>query len=130
MKILIPLFLLLFCISCEEEEGETSAKIEFKTGANYTSENKTVEKGASITVGIIADKAENNFKKYNVSVSYDGALTTVTVSNFTISSDENIHYEKDVTIVVRNQSGIEKYYFTIADTDGNLIQKAITLEVR
>jgi hypothetical protein len=129
MKILIPLFLLLFCVGCEEEEGETSAKIEFKSGVNYTSQDGTVAKGSQITVGIVADKAENNFKKYNVSVAYDGALTTVTVMNFIITSDENIHYEKDITFSVRNQSGNEKYYFTIADTDGNLIQKAISLSV-
>jgi hypothetical protein len=128
MKILIPLFLFLFFVGCEDEV-EIPAKIELKTGLGFTYQDETVTKGSLITVGVVADKAENDLKKYNVSVSYDGALTTVTVSDFAISPIENTHYEKDVTFSVRSHSGTEKYYFTIADTDGNLIQKAITLTV-
>ena len=129
MKRFIPLLLfLLFCVSCENEQ-EPEASIEFKTGTGYTYQDATISKGSSITVGIIADKAENNLKAYNVSVSYDGASTTITVQDFTISSDENTHYDKDVTFTVRNQVGTEKYYFTIIDVDGNLVQKMLTFTV-
>ncbi len=129
MKNWIPLLLfLLFCISCEDEQ-EIAASIEFKTGIGYTSQDATIPKGSSITVGIVANKAENNLKKYNVSVSYDRALTTITVQNFTISSDENTHYDKDVNFIVRNQTGTEKYYFTILDVDGNIVQKMLTFTI-
>jgi hypothetical protein len=121
-------FFLLLSTSCENEQ-ETAATIEFKTGIGYVSQDATFSRGSSLTVGIIADKAENNLKKYNVSVSYDGASTTITVQNFTISSDENTHYEKDVTFTVRNQTGTEKYYFTILDVDGNIIQKMLTFTI-
>jgi hypothetical protein len=129
MKNWIPLLLvLLFCISCENEQ-ESSASIEFKTGIGYTSQDATISKGSSITVGILADKTENNLKAYNVSVSYDGALNTITIQNFTISSDENTPYDKDVNFTVRNQTGKEKYYFTVIDVDGNLVQKMLTFTV-
>ena len=129
MKSWISLLLfLLFCISCENEQ-EPSASIEFKTGTGYTYQDATISRGSSITVGIVADKTENNLKTYNVSVSYDGALNTITVQNFTISSDENTHYDKDVNFTVRNQAGTEKYYFTIVDVDGNLVQKMLTFTI-
>lgn len=122
------LFFLLLCISCENEP-ETVATIEFKTCIGYISQDTTISKGSSLTVGIVADKTENNLKAYNVSVSYDGASTTITVQNFTISSDENAHYDKDVNFTVRNQTGTEKYYFTIVDVDGNLVQKMLTFTI-
>jgi hypothetical protein len=129
MKSWISLLLfLLFCISCENEQ-EPSASIEFKTGTGYTYQDATISRGSSITVGIVADKTENNLKTYNVSVSYDGALNTITVQNFTISSDENTHSDKDVNFTVRNHTGTEKYYFTIVDVDGNLVQKMLTFTI-
>ena len=115
-------------MSCENEQ-EPAASIEFKTGIVYTSKDAILSRGSSITVGIVAAKAENNLKAYNVSVSYEGASNTITVKNFTISSDENAHYDKDVNFTVRNQTGIEKYYFTIVDTDGNIVQKTLTFTI-
>jgi len=123
----IVFFLFLF-ISCEREQ-EPLPSIELKTGAGYTSQDVAVSKGSSLTVGILATKAENNLKTYNVSVSYDGASSTITVQNFTIPLDENTLYDKDVTFTVRNQTGTEKYYFTVVDTDGNIVQKTLTLSV-
>ena len=123
----IVFFLFLF-ISCEREQ-EPLPTLELKTGAGYTSQNATISKGSTLTVGILATKAENNLKTYNVSVSYDGASSTITVQSFTIPLDQNTLYNKDVTFTVRNQTGTEKYYFTIVDVDGNLIQKMLTFTI-
>jgi hypothetical protein len=123
----IVFFLFLF-ISCEREQ-EPLPTLELKTGAGYTSQNTTISKGSTLTVGILATKAENNLKTYNVSVSYDGASSTITVQSFTIPLDQNTLYNKDVTFTVRNQTGTEKYYFTIVDVDGNLIQKMLTFTI-
>jgi hypothetical protein len=129
MKNWIPLLLLLlFCFSCENEQ-EPAASIEFKTGIGYTSQDAIISKKSSLIVGIVVDKAENNLKAYNVSVSYDGAFNTNTIQNFTISSDENTHYDKDITFTVRDQTGLEKYYFTIVDVDGNIVQKMLTFTI-
>jgi hypothetical protein len=48
---------------------------------------------------------------------------------FTIPSDENSYYDKDVNFSVRNQAGAEKYYLTIIDLDGNIIQKSLLFTV-
>lgn len=127
-NILIVLLLVIY-IGCEKED-ETAATIEFKTGIGYTSQDTAVAKGSSLIVGIIATKAEDNLKSYNVSVSYDGASNTITVQNFAISSDENTLYDKDVNFMVRNQAGTEKYYFTVVDVDGNIVQKMLTFTIK
>jgi hypothetical protein len=108
---------------------EPAASLEFKTGIGYVSQDSSIRGGSSVKVGIVADKAENNLKTFNVSVSYDGSFTTKTVWNFTIPSDKNAHYDKDVNFTVRNQTGTEKYYFTIVDADENVIQKILTFSV-
>jgi hypothetical protein len=120
---------MVICIGCEDED-EPAATMEFKTGIGYTSKDTAVAKGSSLMVGVIATKAENNLKTYNVSVSFDGASNTITVQNFTISSDENTLYDKDVNFVVRNQTGTEKYYFTIVDVDGNIVQRMLTFTIK
>jgi hypothetical protein len=71
-------------------------------------------------------KQNLNFKLFS---NTDGAFATTTIQNFTIPPDENTYYDKDVNFAVRNQSGTEKYYFTIVDVDGNIIQKSLTFTV-
>jgi hypothetical protein len=125
----VIVFFLFLLISCEREQ-EPLPTLELKTIFGYTSQDAVISKGSSLTVGILATKAENNLKTYNVSVSYDGASSTITIQNFTIPLDENTLYDKDVTFTVRNQTGTEKYYFTVVDTDGNIVQKALTFTVK
>ncbi|HEX7494710.1 MAG TPA: hypothetical protein VF346_10855 [Bacteroidales bacterium] len=57
-NILMVLFIVI-CIGCEDEE-EPAATIEFKTGIGYTSQDAAIAKGSSLTVGVIATKAENS----------------------------------------------------------------------
>ena len=125
---LVLIFLLFLSISCEREQ-EKLPTLELKTGSGYTSDDAVISKGSSLTVGIIATKEENNLKAYNISVSFDGAHTTNTIQDYTIPSDQNTHYDKDVSFTVRNQMGTEKYYFTILDVDGNIVQKMLTFAV-
>ena len=129
-RILPPVivFFLFLSMNCEREQEPLPA-IELKTSAGYTSQDAVIYKGSPLTVGILATKAENNLKTYNVSASYDGASSTITIQNFTIPPDENALYDKDITFTVRNQTGKEKYYFTVVDTDGNLVQKVLIFTV-
>ena len=125
-KVLISVIILF--IGCDKEP-EIPPTLELKTGTVYTSLDATVAKDSTLTVGIIATKTEDDLKSYNVSVSYDGATSTSTIENFTISSAEKALYNKDVTFTVRNQTGIEKYFFTITDVDGNIVQKILIFTV-
>ena len=132
MKKLITFFTVITMfsavISCEKD-AEIPPTMTLKTGENYTSEDATLPKGSSVTVGVVVEKTEDDLKTYNVSVAYDNATTTSTVENYSISGTEKSHYEKDVTLTLRNQAGIETYYFTITDTDGNIVKKSLTFTV-
>lgn len=126
-------FFILFCpvflnSSCDKE-AEIPPTIEFKTGGGYTSSDAMVSPDSVLIVGIIAQKTEDDLNSYNVSVSYDGALTTNTIQDYTISESDRSHYEKDVTIPVRSTSGTEKYYFTITDSDRNIAQLTLVITV-
>ncbi len=125
-KVLFSVLILFF--GCDKEP-EIPPTLELKMGTVYTSQDATVAKDTTLTVGIIATKTEDDLKTYNVSVSYDGAASTSTIENFTISPGEKALYNKDVTFTVRDQAGTEKYYFTITDVDGNIVQKTLTFTV-
>ena len=130
-KFLSIAFLLILSLlsSCELFDPHKPPTVTFKTEAGYTSADATVSKGESIKVGIIANKEEDDMKTYNISYSFDGSATTTTKDNFTLTGTEQQHYEKDYEFTVRNQSGIEKWYFTITDRDGNIAKLNITLTV-
>jgi hypothetical protein len=115
--------------SCKKD-AHISPNISFKAGGVYTSADETVETGVGITVGITADKVEDDMRTYNVSYSYDNATTTTTVQNFSLTGSEQQHYDKDVIFTTRDQAGTEKYFFTITDKDGNIAQKELTLTVQ
>jgi hypothetical protein len=117
---------LIFMMACDPH---TPPAIEFKTGVNYTSKDTTVAKGTSILVGIKATKREDAMKRYNISYSYDGSSTTNTKESFTLSGSEEVSYEKDYTFNVRNQAGIENWYFVITDKDGNIAKLQLKLTV-
>jgi hypothetical protein len=119
---------LILFIGCDKEP-EIPPTLELKTGTEYTSQDATISKNSTLKVGIIATKTEDDLKTYNVSVSYDGASSTSTIENFTLSSGEKALYNKDVTFTVRDQTGTEKYFFTITDVDGNIVQKILTFTV-
>lgn len=124
----MALAIMLMNQSCELFDPHNPPKIQFKTGVDYTAEDLTVDPGAAITVGIIADKVEDDMKVYNISYAYDGASATTTKDSFNLTGSEQKHYEKDYTFNVRNESGkTETWYFTITDRDGNIAQLTLTL---
>jgi hypothetical protein len=125
---LMPVVFLAITISCDKEP-EIPPTLELKTGLGYTSEDATIARDSTLTVGIICTKTEDDLKLYNISVAYDGAATTTSIQNYTIPAAEKSLYEKDVTFTVRDQAGTEKYYFTITDVDGNIVQKILAFTV-
>lgn len=116
--------------ACEKDEGKLPA-IEFKTGGSYVSADMNVAKGATVTVGIHAEKTENKdvLKTFNVSVSLDGGGNT-SIQNTALSGSDGDHYETDVPLTVRNQAGTEKYTFTVTNRDGLTNQVSLTLTVQ
>jgi hypothetical protein len=135
MKINSLKFILFFFVvaimfsSCEVFDEHKPPKVEFKTGAGYTSADATVAQGTTIKVGIIGKKVEDDMKTYNISYAYDGATSTTTKETFSLSGNEQQNYDKDYEFTTRNQAGTEKWYFTITDRDGNIAKLSFTLTV-
>lgn len=119
-----------FVLSSCEKDAHIPPDVTLKSGTGYVSTDSTVSKSQSITVGITAVKVEDDMIKYNVSYAYDGATSTTTYQDFSLSGSEKQNYAKDVTFTTRNQTGTEKWVFTITDKDGNIAQKVITLTVQ
>lgn len=115
----------LFFTSCEKDEGAIP-NISFKTGGNYVSANDTVNVGDTILVGINASKAEKKdpLKSFDVTRSYDGGAGTSIMSQ-ELSGGDGDNFSKDVTLIMRNTAGTEKYTFTVINKDG--LKNSVTL---
>src|SRR5215203_2896060 len=112
----------VFVISSCEKDKHIPPDVSLKTGVAYISADAYVPGDTTITVGFVADKTEDELKTFNVSYAYDDATTTTTAETFTLSGDEEEHYEKDYTITTRDVAGKERWIFTITDRDGNIAQ--------
>ena len=123
---IIILSIMVLVSSCDPHKPP---RLVFKTDAGYTSSDASVAKGSTVRVGIIADKVEDDMKRYNISYAFDGATTTTTKESFNLAGSEENHYEKDYEFQVRNQSGTETWYFVITDKDGNIAKLSLTLTV-
>lgn len=129
--LLIATAMITVMASCKKDEDQrTPPDVEFKTDAGYISADATVGQGASVLVGIIATKTEDELKTFNVSHAYDGATSTTTDTTITLTSAQEESYSADYTILTRNQDGTEKWSFTITDRDGNSTSKSITLTIQ
>ncbi|MEP6595043.1 MAG: hypothetical protein ABJA71_03810 [Ginsengibacter sp.] len=115
--------------SCEKDKG-ILPEISFKTGAGYTSADATVAKTMAFLVGVNAAKTEDKdvLKTFNASVSYDGGVSS-TVYSETLTATQGDNYNHDLNLTTRNQSGTEKYIFTVTNRDGliNTISLNITV---
>lgn len=132
-KIITPALLSLFIFginSCEKDKG-LLPNIAFKTGATYTSANTTIAKNTAFTVGIDASKSEGKdvLKTFNASVSYDGSATTTSFYNEILTSAQGDSYTKDLALTTRNQSGTEKWIFTVTNRDGLVNSVTLTVTV-
>jgi hypothetical protein len=116
-----------FFASCKKDEGKLP-DISFKTGAQYTAKNDTMQVGDTILVGINAAKTEKN----DVLISFDGSVSVNNgpVASFVseqLSGSNGDNYTKDMTIVTGKTAGTEKYIFTIVNKDGLRNQVSFTL---
>ncbi|MFN8286499.1 MAG: hypothetical protein U0V74_07095 [Chitinophagales bacterium] len=116
--------------SCEKDEGKLPA-ISFKTGAGYTSADKTVNSGDTVVVGINANKTEGEdiLKTLNISKSVDNGAST-TVQNITIPSAQEDIYSGDFNLIAGAAGHTEKYSFTVSNRDGLTNTVSFTLTVQ
>lgn len=133
IKIIFSLIIvtaLLICCKKKKTDAHVPPNVVFKTGGIYTSGDKTLNKKDTITVGITATKTEDDLKSYNVSYYYDATTTSTTLYNYVLTAGEATSYSNDIKIIARNQTGTEKWVFSVVDRDGNITQKTIVLTVQ
>jgi hypothetical protein len=130
LKTILTALSFAFVVSSCGKDKHIPPNVSLKTGSGYTAADATVAKDSTITIGFVAEKTEDELRTFNVSYAYDGAATTTTKETFTLSGDEEEHYEKIYTFVTRATAGTEKWVFTITDRDGNIAQKQIVLTVQ
>jgi hypothetical protein len=117
--------------SCKKKtDAHVPPSVSFKTGGNYTSGDKTINKNDSVLVGISATKTEDDLRSYNISAAYDGATGTTTKYQYYLGTSEYNSFSKDYWVKARNQTGSERWVFSIQDKDGNITQKSLTLTVQ
>jgi hypothetical protein len=115
--------------SCEKDKG-ILPDISFKAGAGYTSTDASIAKNTNFLVGINAARTEDKdvLKTFNASVSFDGGSST-TIYNEVLTTAQGDNYTYDLNLTTRNQSGTEKYSFTITNRDGLINTITITITV-
>lgn len=122
---------MLSLASCEKDEGKLPA-ISFVTGGSNISEDKTLDKGASFTIGIKAEKTEKEdvLKQFNITRAINGGTGT-SVFTKSLSGSEGDLYTYNYTGTMDTSSGQKnKYTFTITNRDGLVNQVSVTLTVR
>ena len=129
ITLLLALAAVTFSLTSCEKDAHTPPDLVFITTAGYTSADATVGVSDTLLVGITATKTEDELKTYNVSYAYDGATTTTTAYNYTLTTSEEDSYSKDYQVITRSTAGTEKWVFTITDRDGNIASKTINLTV-
>lgn len=127
----LPAIIVLMLTSCKKEnDAHIPPEITFQSGSGYTTGDATINAGDSVLVGVRITKKEDDLRTLNISYAYDGATSSVTFLNYTMTAAEYGGFSHDYWIHARNQPGTEKWTFTVTDRDGNLAQKSLTLTVQ
>jgi len=120
---------ILFFSSCEKDkDAMVPPSIDFTVGAGYTSADAHMALNTAFKIGVDAKRTESkdDLKTFIVTKSYDGAAAT-TIDNVTLTSAQAAEFAKDYDLTTRNVAGTEKYTFTVANRDGLITTKSITI---
>lgn len=132
---MLSVAILSFVTSCKKEEDEDEGKlpnISFKTGAAYISKDTALAAGENFMIGIDASKSESAdvLKKFNVSVSVNGAASTTLVDS-TLTGTQGDVFAYDFMDMAGSASGeTSKYTFTVTNRDGLVNKVSLTVTVQ
>ena len=144
MKLLVKsfpsaLFLIGICIitfgmlSCTKTSNDTAISppsLVFKTGPGFIYKDTTVPKNSALTVGIQANKTSKNdiLIGYQVTCSFDGKPDSVLYWEDIYGASVD-SYNKGYPLKTRNQSGSEKYTFSVITVSGLKSSLSVSLNV-
>ncbi len=126
-----------FCLSsCGGDEPITDEtprpSFDWKGGADYISQNATVQAGSQIKFGINASGVEN-LEKIRVTLSYNGGSENIVFltddGDSVITSLKTKTFSMDIPYTVGNIKGTEKVTVTVFMSNGTSTSKSILLTV-
>ncbi|MFT4522919.1 MAG: hypothetical protein ACI8ZN_001871 [Bacteroidia bacterium] len=101
--------------------------LNFLAGAGYTSQDGNIPVGTDFKIGLSASH-ESKIKSLQITVSYDGGAQVTPVGcTMCDSTLDSKTLTTDFSWKVEAKVGSEKWFFTVADKDGNETTKTITL---
>jgi hypothetical protein len=124
-------FLLCGCVlffSCNKEKS--GPRIAFNTGSGFVSGNIVVAPGSSFVVGIICDKTSDDLGMLYTEYAYDNANTGTLHRRYYAGPDEREHFEQNITITTRAQTGNERWIFNMNDREGRISKLEIRVTVQ
>jgi hypothetical protein len=113
--------------ACESDSSEPTVNptIEFRTDAGYTWMNDTVSTEDTLVVGVVIRRGSDAMDLFKVTVKYDNG-PEVTTDSLPMGTDD---FEFDKTIITRDTTGTERWYFNVVENDGDVIRRGLTFTV-
>jgi hypothetical protein len=130
MRILFT-FLLSSCVlffSCNKEKA--GPRIAFNTANGFVTGNIVAAPGSSFAVGLICDKTSDDLSMLYTEYAYDNANTGTIHRRYYAGPDEREHFEQNITITTRSQTGNERWIFNMTDSDGRISKLEIRVTVQ
>jgi hypothetical protein len=124
-KILILMAVLCTVLSSQAQDFDAPIKV----ASGYVSSDISLSKDTTVTVGIIASKAEDKdvLISFDETATYDAAATGTSVYSESLTGSNGNNYTKDISIKTRNTAGTEKYTFTVINRDG--LKNSVSLKI-
>lgn len=114
--------------SCKKID-KTPPAFELVTLPGYTQSSGTVGKNDTLRVGIRATKAQYDLENFSVTVTYDNFTTYTTRFNRALGPENADSLRYDYLVITRNQTGKEKWTFTVSDKENNVANLVLTFTV-
>ncbi|MEZ4790132.1 MAG: hypothetical protein R2811_08960 [Flavobacteriales bacterium] len=124
---LLALGITLVSASCNRDDDESSVNptIQFVIEEGYTYQSDTVAVSDTLLVGVRISKGDDGLNIFKVLSKYDNGAEEVQDS-LPIGTET---FAFDKVIRIRPVAGTERWTFSVQETDGDIIRRALTFTV-
>ncbi len=119
---------LFFGTACtkDQPEGDHPAGFTFRSDSGYTSHNDTLPLADTLHIGLTITKGSDNLRSFYVDVTYDNG-PAIRQDSVHVDSDP-FTFEK--TVITRDQTGTEKWTFSVDEYDGDITKQSLSFIVQ
>lgn len=126
---LTALIFSIVLFGCKKDQRTPPTLELLNANGSALADTSVIAPNYTLTLTVKGTKTEDELKTLNVSYQYDGATSTTTKETMTLQKSEYEGFTTSYTIKARNQSGSEKWTFTLTDRDGNMASKSTVILV-